>query len=73
MKTILLLITLSLACSAFAGDRQADGYGNTDKSKCWWKHQAVWSKETDGITFYERESCAHRLAYPYAYTHVPRQ
>ncbi len=68
-------MSIIVAASALAGNDggQADGYGNTDKTKCYWKHQAVYSKDKDPITYYERESCAHRIAYPYAYCKPPKQ
>lgn len=70
MKTMMMVLMMAGSC--FGGDGgQADVYGNTDKTKCWWKHQAVWSKENDPITYWERESCAHRVAYPWVYSKPP--
>jgi hypothetical protein len=77
-KILLTLGLITVASTAFSGDIYkdkvvADIYGNTDKTVCYWKHQPQWDKQHNPMTYYERESCNHHLAYPYAYKSPPSQ
>jgi len=57
----LLFILVVFASAAVAGIP-----GGPLKNHLYWKHQPVWC-DKDGITYYERASCNHEIAYPYAY------
>jgi hypothetical protein len=63
------IMALAIGLIMIASNANAELYGNRPDS-LYWKHQVPWDK-TDGITYLERASCNHKLAYPYVYCAPP--